>query len=550
TSLGFDALILQDMVMTPSAAYLDAGEDLVIRVGLSSATVNGWRKDGADSILLSGLAATAAGSIPASSPASSPAAAEGVAEFAIDSLSVTDWQKGAPGKIGTVGKVSMTGLSEMLQLPDNVLAVQDPEVARMMQTQGPFLFSVETYQLTDLRYDPQVLALWQSLIEYLAAQEPGAKPDPAELTEFLEAYLVILERARDLQTGIGHAGLTGMKARFGEATSVSIDRLDIREIFGLKGGSFEVAGISQQGAGDARSSIERYQGRVGDLSALPAWLRTVFGTPLTQDSLQKARAWAAGKTLAELVPVFDLGTFSMEGLDAAGPDGKPVRVDFFAIESIRVGADASVEMAFRMDGISAPLDSAAGTQPQAAMLLQMLKANGVEDLQLGTAISLKAGLADSTGALGIGMSGTGLAELTAELDLTGVDFEKLRHAPAQQRNMVALSSDLARARITLIDQGLRLLLLESQAAQRPGATAEMIGTQFAAMAEQMGASMGTDASRAIGQQLAAFITAGGTLEVSTGLQTPLPVIQLMGLQRQPPASIIDTLGITAIHSAP
>jgi|GEM_PF-6758503 len=539
TSLGFDALILQEMVLTPSPAYLDGVENLVVRAELPSAVVTGWSSRGADSIVLTGLVATAA--------ATSSADADGVAELAVENLSVIDWKKGEPG---TVGRISVTGLTEMLQLPDNIMAGQDPEMIRVMGMQGAFRFSVESYQLTELSYDPQVLVLWQSLIEVLAAQEPNSKPDPSEIADFLEAYLTIVERARDLQTGIGHAELTGLAADFGEATSMTVDRLEIRDMFGLKGGSFEVSGITQKGAGDVSASIERYQGRIGDVSALPSWLRTVFGTPLSTESPAKARAWAQDRTLAEMVPVFDLGTFRLEGLEATGPDGKPVRIDLFAIERMRIGEDASAEMDFRMEGVSATLDGASSAPPQAAMLLQMLKANGVEDLRFGTAFALKAGLADSTGALALGMSGEGLAEMITEVDLTAVDFEKLRTAPAPQRNMIALSSSLARAQVRLTDEGLRTLLLESQAAQRPGATAEMIGVQFGAMAEQMGASMGSDASRAIGQQLAAFITSGGMLEVSTDLQTPLPIIQLMGLQRQPPASIIDTLGISARHTAP
>lgn len=539
TSISFDALTLDDMVATPSPAYLGSEENLVVHIALPSAVLTGWSSRGADSIVLTGLAATAA--------ATSSADAEGVAELAVENLAVIDWQRGEPG---TVGKISMTGLTEMLHLPDNIMAGQGAEVARVMEMQGLVRFSVESYQLTELIYDPQVLALWQSLFKILAAQEPNSKPDPTEIVGFLEAYLTILERVRDLQTGIGHAELTGLAADFGEATSMTMDRFEIKEMFGLKGGSFEVSGITQKGTGDVSASIERYRGEIGDLSALPEWLRTVFGKPLAVDSLEKARAWAEGRSLAELVPVVDLGTFSMAGLDAVGPDGKPVRIDLFAIDSLRIGEDASVEMAFRVEGISAPLDSAAARRPQAAMLLQMLKANGVEDLLLGGAVALKAGLADHTGALAVGVSGADLAETRVEIDLTGLDFEKLRRAPGPPRNMIALSSNLARARLAVTDQGLRTLLLESQAAQRPGATADMIGTQFAAMAEQMGASMGTDASRDIGRQLAAFITKGGMLEVSTGLASPLPILQLVGLQKQPPAAIIDTLGVTASHSAP
>ncbi|MDF1732924.1 MAG: hypothetical protein P1U49_15565 [Minwuia sp.] len=543
TSVGFDALGLRDIMMTLTSAYLGAGDDTgrnpEVRVALPSVVVTGWGDEGAESIVLAGLAATAV--------ATSSADSGGVAEFACEELSITDWQKGEPGR---VGRVKVTGLSEMFQLPASVVAAQDPEVARMAQLQGPFRFSVEHYELSDLRYDPQVLSLWQSLMQVLEAQDADGKPDLGILAGFLEDYLVIVERARDLGTGIGSAELTGMQASFGDASSMTLERLEIRDMFGLKGGSFEVSGITQKVAGNVGGGIERYRGEIGDLSALPEWLRTVFGKPLGADSLAKARAWAEGKSLAELVPVIDLGTFSMEGLNAVGPNGKPVRMDLLAIDSMRIGEDASVELAFRLEGISAPLDSAAGSQPQAAMLLQMLKANGVEDLLLGGALALKAGLADNTGALALGMSGDELAETRLEVDLTGLDFEELRQTPGPQRNMIALSSRLARAQLTVVDQGLRMLLLKSQAAERPGATAEMIGAQFGAMAEQMGASMGTDASRAIGQQLAAFITGGGMLEVSTDLQTPLPIIQLMGLQREPPASIIEALGISARHTAP
>ncbi|WP_281019201.1 MULTISPECIES: hypothetical protein [unclassified Minwuia] len=539
TSLGFDALSLRDMIMTPTPAYLGAventGQGAEIRVALPSVVVTGWGDEGADSIMLAGLAATAV------------ADSGGVVELGFEELSLTDWRKGEPGK---VGRVSVTGLSEMLQLPASVIAAQDPEVARMAGLQGPVRISVERYELSDLRYDPQLLSLWQSLMQVLEAQDEDGKPDLGILVGFLEDYLVILERARDLGTGIGSAELTGMQVSFGDASSMTLERLEISDMFGLKSGSFEVSGITQKVAGNVSGGIERYRGEIGDLSALPEWLRTVFGRPLAADSLAKARAWAEGKSLAELVPMVDLGTFSMEGLNAVGPDGKPVRMDLFAIDSMRIGEDASVELAFRLEGISAPLDSAAGRQPQAAMLLQMLKANGVEDLVLGGAIALRAGLADNTGALAVGISGADLAESRVEIDLTALDFEKLRQTPGPQRNMIALSSRLARAQLTVVDQGLRMLFLESQAAERPGATAEMIGTQFSAMAEQMGASMGTDASRAIGQQLAAFITQGGMLEVSTDLQTPLPIIQLMGLQRQPPASIIEALGISARHTAP
>lgn len=536
-SVSFDALTLEDMVATPSPAYLGREESPDVHVAVSSAVVTGWRGDGLDSIVLTGIAASAVDT--------SSAESEGSAEMKLEGLSVTDWQSGDSGHVGAA---SLTGLSVTLNLPESVQVADSPEVARIMR--GPLSLALQSYRLEDVRYDPRVLDVWRALIRDLAARDPETKPEPEVLIVHLDSFLVLMERARDLDLGTGLAEMVGLKADFGDAASLRMERFEFRDAYGLRGGSFDVRGFSQKGQDDISIGIARYHGKTGDYSALPAWLRTVFGKPLGTDSLEKARAWAAGKPLAELVPVVDLGSFAMEGMDVSGPDGNPVRIDLTTIERMRIGEDGLVEVAFRMDGISAPLEGGSSAPPQAAMLLQMLKANGVEDLRLGTAFALKAGLADNTGALALGMSGEGLAELMAEVDLTAVDFEKLRAAPAPQRNMVALSSNLARAQVILTDEGLRKLLLESQAAQRPGATAEMIGAQFGAMAEQMGASMGTDASRAIGQQLAAFITSGGMLELSTGLQDPLPIIRLLGLQRQPPASIIGTLGLSARHTAP
>lgn len=537
TSVSFDALSVEDMVATPSPAYLGSKEGLVVHIALPSAVATGWRGDGADSIVLTGIAASAVGT--------ASAGVEGSAEMTLEGLSVTDWQSGDSGHVGAA---SLSGLSVTLNLPESVQVADNPEVARMMR--GPLSLALQGYQMADVRYDPRVLDVWRALIKDLAKRDPETKPEPEVLIGHLESFLVLMERARDLDLGTGLAEMVGLKADFGEAASLRMERFELQDAYGLRGGSFDVRGFSQKGRDDNNVDIARYHGRTGDYAALPAWLRTVFGEPLSTDSLEKARAWAAGKSLAELVPVIDLGSFAMEGMDVIGPDGKPVRIDLTTIERMRIGDDGLVEVAFRMDGISGPLEGGSSAPPQAAMLMQMLKANGVEDLRLGTAFALKVGLADSTGALVLGMSGEGLAQMTAEVDLTAIDFEKLRAAPAPQRNMVALSSSLARAQVTLTDEGLRKLLLESQAAQRPGATAEMIGAQFGAMAEQMGASMGTDASRAIGQQLAAFITRGGMLELSTGLQDPLPIIRLLGLQRQPPASIIGTLGLSARHTAP
>lgn len=537
TSAAFDSLSLQDLVTTPSPAWTGMEESIVIRAELPSVLVTGWHGDSADSIVLTGLAATAV------ETASDGSAGQG--EVALDGFSVTDWQRGEPGRIG---KVTLSGLTMALDLPDKLAKDSDPDVARAMKE--PLSITLDSYELADLRYDRQALVIWRSVFEVLAAREPGTEADPATIAGLLESYLVMMERARDLETGIGQATMVGLQANFGEAMLMRMDRFDIRDAFGLKGGSFEVAGLSQKVEGDVSVSIDRYHGETGDFSALPGWLRQVFGQPLAPDSLEKARAWAEGKTLVELVPEVDLGTFTMEGMDVLGPDGRPVRIDLFAIERMRISGEGLVEVAVRMDGISAPLEAGAGTPPQAAMLLQMLKANGIDEVLLGSSIALKAGLGDSTGSLAVGMSGAELADTLLEVGMTGLDYERLRTLPPEHRNAWVMTSRLANARITVLDRGLRTLMLESQAAARPGATAEMLGAQFGAMAEQMGASIGTDASRALGQQLAAFVTGGGKLEISTDLAEPLPMMELIGLRQQPPAAIIDLFGVTARHSAP
>lgn len=537
TSAAFDSLSLQDLVATPSPAWTGQEESLVVRAELPSVLVTGWQGDSADSIVLTGLAATVVETAAAGS------AAQG--EFALESLSVAGWRG---GETGHVDKVAVTGLSIALDVPGDVVADGNAELVRAMT--GPFAMKMDSYEVSDLRYDPQGLAIWRSNFEVLAAKEPGQQPDPAAVAGLLESYLVMMERARDLGTGIGQATVIGLQADVGAAASMHMDRLVIRDVFGLKGGSFEISGMSQKGKDGTSVTIERYHGATGDFSALPGWLRQVFGQPLAPDSLEKARAWADGKTLVELVPVVDLGTFTMEGMDVVGPDGKPVRIDLLAIDHMRISEDGLVELAFRMDGISAPLETGAGTPPQAAMLLQMLKANGIDEVLLGSSIALKAGLGDSTGSLAVGMSGAELADTLLEVGMTGLDYERLRTLPPEHRNAWVMTSRLANARITVLDRGLRTLMLESQAAARPGATAEMLGAQFGAMAEQMGASIGTDASRALGQQLAAFVTGGGKLEISTDLAEPLPMMELIGLRQQPPAAIIDLFGVTARHSAP
>lgn len=530
TALSFDAM--QQEGLTANVPVVMTG-GIVLTGRISAISLSGVTPGSVKSVLVDGFTATGA-----KQPSETDAAATMVAQIAFDRMAIADWMRATGDGAGTLGSLVLDNVGVEIELP----ALPDSNNPLI----GPIHYDVVHYELVNMRYDPFTLKVWQKLAPAMGETEP----EPAQLAEFAEMFLTFFERAKSLDTGYERASISGLAMKLGAMSAATIDSVMIHDVHGLKAGRFEILGHHGTEPDGTEVRIAEYGGGGSDLSDLPDWARMVFGKPITIDSLAAGAAWADARPIGELIPDLDFGTFQMKGMQVTATGTPAMNVDLLAIDSMRITRRGYVEFTFRMEGIDAPLNGAPNPLPQVDSALQILRANGVEDVRLDMGLSLQASLTEGTGHTTVRLAGDDLADVSLAVDLTNVDFEKIRRTPKPQRSMVVATSDLAKMRLVLTDLGLRGLLLKAQAAERPGTNAETIGAQFGAMAEQTGASMGTDATRAIGQQLAAFITHGGSLLIETGLPVPLPITKLMRLQRQPPARIIETLGITATHTAP
>ncbi|MDF1719102.1 MAG: hypothetical protein P1U65_00330 [Minwuia sp.] len=530
---GVIALAFDEMRQEDLSARIppDMAGGVTVTGTIAAVSLSGAGPDGMAAVGIDGVALTGTEMI-------SGTEGSRTAQVRTEHIGLAGWKRGKGNAAGTIANLQVRDIRLALDLT--------LEAEPTGQISGPITVALKSYELVNMRYDPFTLDAWASLSDVLADDDV----EPVQMASAAETMLTALERARTLDTGFERASIRTMETKVGGISAFVMDQLDIHDARGLRGGRFEILGYHVTDASGPDVTIAEYSGTIGDFADLPDWARMVFGRPITADSLATAAAWAEARPIGELLPDVDLGTFIMKGMRVTAVDEPPLDIGLFAIDRMTTTRAGTVDVAVRMEGIRAPVRGSLEAVPDAATILQMLKANGIEDLSIDMGLSIQASLTDSTGRATVRLAGEDLADVNATVNLAEIDYEQVRQKSPEQLRTVLLTSQLVRAELVVGDLGLRRLFLQGQAAQRPGATADTVGAQFGAMAEQTGASMGTDAARAIGQQLAAFITHGGSLLIQTGLVKPLPVFELMGLQRQPPAQIIDLLGITATHSGP
>ncbi len=73
---------------------------------------------------------------------------------------------------------------------------------------------------------------------------------------------------------------------------------------------------------------------------------------------------------------------------------------------------------------------------------------------------------------------------------------------------------------------------------------------LADMALGTGQQFGTAQTVALGEAVASFIREGGTLDITTAMDTPARFLELLGLGQASPAAAAQRLGLTARVSAP
>ncbi len=530
TDMSFDAMHQTDLAVQ-ATSEMTGGPSLdgsISTLSLSGASIDRIATMTIEGLLYARLPDAAPGEEKAQAPA----------RIALERLAISDWTRPTGNQAGTLGKLLLSNF--------RISGTGGSKAPQPEMLTGPAALSIASYELSDMRYDPRALEYWWAFDDVLG----DTRERSAQFADLAERFLTAFERTRDLDTGVGMATAKALSLTINGKSPLTIDEVVVRDVRGLKGGTFSLTGYQAMEPDGTRIRIDEYSGTVGDLTHLPEWAREIFGRPVTVDGLKQAAAWADARPIGELLPDLDFGTFTMKGMHVTSDDQSAVSIALAAIDHMRTTRDGDVDLAFRMEGIRMPIAAKVTGMPQAASTMQMLAANGITEISLDTGLAMQVSLVEGTGNATVRVAADQLVDVILTTELTDVLFEYIRRTPPARRGPAALSSAVRTIRLTLRDLGLRELLLQGQVAQRPGATVDMIGAQLGAIAEQTGASMGTDAARAIGQQLAGFITRGGGLVVETGITTHLSIKQLLELQGQPPARIIDRLGITATHTAP
>jgi hypothetical protein len=407
----------------------------------------------------------------------------------------------------------------------------------------------ESYEIAGGRFDPMSLALYPAMIR--AAPQEDAPRDREALAALVELAVTVLERAVRLETGMERAVMRGVLVDLGDLQRQSIGRIEISQVHGLTLESAEMVDQTQVDRFGNRSTVARSVVSGLDLSDLPAYLRRVLGDPVTLEKLDAAGGYYRETSIAEAVPPFDLGRWLVEDQRIQLANGGEVTVARYEQSAFRADAEGRVEFAFAVDGMTVGLEDVATVRPGYRPLIETLRSEGFERLDLNMDFDLGIDLAGGVIDLRrLGLSADRLAETGFSARLSDLDFEAMRNQPEAQRNAQMMQAALSGLRFRLADDGARRIAFRMMGGSDPESAAQ-VREGLAAQATQMGLAFGTPRTARIGEAVAAFLREGGALEIATQADAPVPILQLMVLsQRDGPGAAAEALELEASHSAP
>lgn len=408
----------------------------------------------------------------------------------------------------------------------------------------------ESWEIEGGRLDPASMRLYPAVLRALPPE--GGDPTPGDFAPLVETAITLLERAERLDTGFDRSAVSGMLIDLGDLQKQMVETMEISGVHGLRMSNAAVRGQRQSDQFGNRSHIELYEVADVDLSALPAYLRRVLGAPVLPESLDRAGDFYRDATLAEAVPALDFGRARILNQSVETPDGGGFSVARFEQTAMKAGSDGLVELAFEIEGVTAGLEQLGRAGPGATPVLQLLRAQGIETLDVDFGLDVAVSLADGVIDLrGFGLAADRLAAADLGVRLTGLDFEKMRRLPEAARNGQVMQASIGNAHLKVADHGARQAFFRSMGAQDAAGEAQA-AEALAAQAMQMGAAFGSPRLMRVGEAIAAFLRQGGAVEVSTGEGASISPLELMIMSQQPggPPAVAEALKLEASYSAP
>jgi hypothetical protein len=408
-------------------------------------------------------------------------------------------------------------------------------------------FSYDTYFVENADLNPEVFNIYPKFFELL--KRPTGEPKPEEIAQVFEFFIAMMEDVVAKNTGMDVFEMTNLVIDVPKLQTQTIERISAQDYRGLKVGFMKISSVKQTTPVGATTSIDSLSYEGADLSALPAYLRTVLGDVVTPDSLVHAQNYYRDSTIAAAIPAITFGRWSLKNQNITLPNDTGIVIGDVLMVPMRADASGQVQFATIVSGIDLPMDKLAQSDPRAGAVLAMLQAQGIKQLSLGYGIDVTA--SPKAGTVNIDDLSVALKELAAvniSGKISGIDVEDLRKLPEQEWAGPLMQSGIGGLTIEAKDEGLRAVALKAFSEQR-GGTPDQIAEGLAAQAEQLAAQLGSVRAASIGKALAAFLREGGSLKVTTAKTDPIPIIDIMmATQTQGPPAVLELLEIEAVHT--
>lgn len=494
------------------------------------------------------------GSLAASQIASDGIEAFDVADFRIDGVFVADQASG--GFSTDMGSFSYEGLriGELISIRRFENNAVKLELNILTPSPGggapePFTgkVSYETYLIENADINSTIFSFYPELFEI--AKRPGGEPTPEEIAWFLEVLLSMMERAVANNTGMDLVQMTNFVMDFPKLQRQTIGRMEARDYRGFKLGSMEVHDVEQTNPDGLTASYSSFKYEGLDLSTLPAYLRKVAGGIVTLDSLTHAQAFYRDNTIAEAIPPITLGRWRLQDQVVTLPGETSFHIGDFSISPLRADVEGDVQFAMTVAGVTMPSDDLAELHPDAKAMIDILEAQGIEQIVVGYGVDITGNPTAGTiniDDLSVAMEKLGAINLSGKIN--GVDIEALRQLPQQAWSGPLLQSGISDVTIEVNDENLRAFAFNMLGEQR-GVAPDEITEQLATQAEQLAAQLGSERATAIGDVIVAFLRKGGSIKVTAAQGEPVLMEGIrMAMETQGPPAVLDLLQVEAVHT--
>lgn len=404
-----------------------------------------------------------------------------------------------------------------------------------------------SYVIENGDVDYEVFNIYPKVFEL--AKLSDNEPQPEEIAQVFEFLVSILESIVEKNTGVDVLTMTDIVIDIPKLQTQSIKRMEARDYRGLKIGFLEVTEIKQSMPVGGDTIVDFFKSENIDLSALPAYLRAVFGNTITPDSLAHAQAYYESNPIAAAIPAISFGQWELKNQVISLPDGGSIRIGDVSMIPMRADAYGQVQFASTVSGMALPLDKLAENDLRASEAFAILHAQGIKQVSISYGIDVtaspKAGTVD-VDTLSVALENLGAVSISGKV--SGIDIEELRNLPEHEWSGPFMQSGVGGLRIQIKDEGLRQFAF-NMLGQQQGGQPEQVAEGLAMQAEQLAGQFGSARATAVGQAIAAFLREGGAITVTAAKESPTPIIDIiMAMQTQGPPAVLEVLQIEAVQA--